>query len=526
MVRISLFCCIFILAGLRAQAQETSNPTFRAFDKAIPAKANKELQFLAYFYTQGVAANWFPANDFLKGQIVGRLFGSNTTGTSDSIRGFYAEQRLLPFFIYSPRIFDNKVTLRASFEIDWTWGDAAYGAGGNFGSGLSADQVNIQTQNVEIEYVPKKHWTINLGLQRLYDTPHDPYRTLFDKFTNTGYRLAYWGTDGVGVTVRRETDFTKIKGGFYKLYENNVELNDDVTLLELTAQQNLGYRWNLGASLYHLRDRSNGKGGVSILGQGLASPLTLYNGVFRFPLGSNPYRADISWLGAFFSRNEDGMIDPWLLSGFANFNVGKVDQRPETGGAWRKTVKIGGLGANLRAGYRYGQTMGDLLSVDLLYTSGDVNGLTDGKYSGVMTGNTWGSPAGIFIGSGAYLLFPHGNVVNRFVSAVNDISNMGLGVMGGTVNFSKDVIPNKLHTKIGFAGALSREKPAGNGGRTLGFEGNAKIGYDLGAYLTVEAHAAYLSLGDFYDSPVVNGGLAKRPVNPWIGFVCLKWLIF
>ncbi len=72
MVRISLFCCIFILAGLRAQAQETSNPTFRAFDKAIPAKANKELQFLAYFYTQGVAANWFPANDFLKGMLVFR----------------------------------------------------------------------------------------------------------------------------------------------------------------------------------------------------------------------------------------------------------------------------------------------------------------------------------------------------------------------------------------------------------------------------------------------------------------------
>lgn len=250
-----LFTLVFLLCGSMLYAQQTEiNPAFQAFDKAVPTKANRDFHFLAYFYNQGVSGNWFPANDFLKGQIVGRLFGANTTVTSDSIRGFYAEQRLLPFFIYSPRIFDNKVTLRASFEIDWTWGDVAYGAGGNFGSAISADQVNIQTQNVEMEYIPRKYWTVNLGLQRMYDTPHDAYRTLFDKFTSTGYRLAYWGTDGVGISVRREKDYSKIKAGFYKLYENNVELNDDVTLLELTAQKNVAPKWNVGASIYSILD--------------------------------------------------------------------------------------------------------------------------------------------------------------------------------------------------------------------------------------------------------------------------------
>lgn len=517
---------VFLFSGLLMSQTTENNPGFRAFDKAIPAKANKELQFFAYFYNQGVAANWFPANDFLKGQIVGRLFGSNTTVTSDSIHGFYAEQRFLPFFIYSPRIFDNKVTLRASFEIDWTWGDVAYGAGGNFGSAISADQVNLQTQNVEMEYIPRKYWTINLGLQRMYDTPHDLYRTIFDKFTNTGYRLAYWGTDGVGISVRREKDYSKLKGGFYKLYENNVELNDDVTLFELSGQQTLTQKWNLGASIYALRDRSTGKGGVSILGQGLTSTLTLYNGAFRFPLGADPYRANIAWLGGFFSRNEDFMMDRWLLSGWVNYNLGTVTQRKETGeSAWRQTATVGGLGANLRGGYRYGQTTGDAVTMDVLFTSGDANGVTDGRYSGVMTGNTWGSPGGIFIGSGAYLLFPQGNVVNRFVSAVNDISNMGYGVTGATVNLSRDFIPNKLHTKIGAAAALSQVRPFG-GGHLIGYEANAKIGYDLGAFLTLEAHAAHLWLGDFYDSRLANGGQSFRPVNPWIGFICMKWLIF
>lgn len=517
---------LFVTTAVFSQNTEI-NPGFQAFDKALPAKANKELQFYAYFYNQGVAANWFPANDFLKGQIVGRLFGANTTVTSDSIRGFYAEQRFLPFFVYAPRIFDNKVTLRASFEIDWTWGDVAYGTGGNFGSAISGDQTNLQTQNVEMEIIPKKYWTINLGLQRLYDTPHDLYRTVFDKFTQTGYRMAYWGTDGVGLSVRRETDYTKLKGGMYKLYENNVELQDDVTLLELTGQQNLNAKWNVGASVYSILDRSAGKGGVSILGQGLASTLTQYNGTFRFPLGADPYRANITWIGAFFARNEDFMLDRFLLSGWVNYNLGTVEQRKETGSeqAWRQTATVGGLGANLRAGYRYGQTTGDAVTAEVLFTSGDNNGINDGKYTGVMTGNTWGSPAGIFIGSGAYLLFPQGNVVNRFVSAVNDISNLGYGLTGGTINFSKDLIPNKLHSKIGGAMAFSPIAPFG-GGNTIGYEANAKLGYDLGAFLTVEAHAAYLALGDYYDSRLVNGDRPSRPTNPWIGFICLKWLIF
>jgi hypothetical protein len=73
--------------------------------------------------------------------------------------------------------------------------------------------------------------------------------------------------------------------------------------------------------------------------------------------------------------------------------------------------------------------------------------------------------------------------------------------------------------------AFSPIAPFG-GGNTIGYEGNAKLGYDLGAFLTVEAHAAYLALGNYYDSRLVNGDQANRPTNPWIGFICLKWLIF
>ncbi|MBK9253998.1 MAG: hypothetical protein IPM42_00775 [Saprospiraceae bacterium] len=517
--------CFIALLGSVSYGQENPSGSFNGFDKVIPTKANKELQAFVYFYQQNVIQNYFPENDFLKGQIVGRLFGSNTTTTSNTIRSIYAEQRALPFFVYTPRIFDGKATLRASFEIDWTWGDVAYGSGGNFGSAISADQVNLQTQNLEVEFIPYKNWTVNVGLMRMFDTPHDPYRTIFDKFTTTGYRLAFWGTDGVGIKIRRETDYTKLKAGFYKLYENNVELNDDVSLFELTGQLNVAPKWNVGASAYYVRDRSSGAGGVSILGQGFASTLANYNGTYRFPLGADPYHGDIFWLGTYFSRNEDMMLDRWFMSGFANFNFGSIKQRKISESVYNKTVSISGLAANLRMGYRYGQTTGDVVTVDGIFTSGDENGISDQKFSGVMTGNTWGSPAAIFIGHGGYLLFPHGNVVNRFVAAVSDISNMGYGIAGGTVNFAKDIIPNKLHSKIGGAGGFAPVAPNG-GGNFVGWEMNGKVGYDFGAFLTVEAHAAYMGLGDFYDSRITNGNVAARPVNPWLGFVCIKWLIF
>lgn len=517
-----LLTLAFITCCLRVNGQEQGS-VHKLFDQAIPERPNREFQFLAYFYNQAVTGNIYPENDLFKGQIIGRLFGQNTTKTSDTVRTFYVEQRLLPFFIYQPRLFNGKAILRASFEIDWTWGDVNYGVGGNFGSAFSADQVNLQTQNVELELLPWKGWAINLGLQRLFDTPYNPYRTYFDKMNRSGYRLAYWGSDAVGINVRRDYDHGSWRLGFYQLYENLVSKDDDVTLAEYTVHKHLNRLWNLGGSVYWLRDRANGAGGVSILGQGLNSALADYNGVYRFPLGADPYQADVFWLGSFFSRNEDMMWDNWSVTGFVNANLGTVRQLKS--GTWTKTVDIAGVAANLRVNYRYGQTEQDAITLDALYSSGD-NGIEDGTYSGVLTGNNWGSPGGIFISSGSYLLFPHGNVVNRLVAAVNDIANRGNGLTGGTMNLSKAFIPHRWYGKVGVASAFSNVEASGNGGFIIGSEVNGMAGLQLGPFMNVEVHGAFMSLGDYYDSPATNGGVAERPANPWTAFLVFKWLMF
>ena len=509
-------------------------PSLPYIKNQIPGKAQKEFQFLAFYINQGVASNVYARSEFMKGQVVGRLFGGNTTTTTDSIVSRYAEQRLLPFFMYAPKLFNGKAILRASFEIDWTWGDAAYGVGGNTGSAISSDQVNIQTQNLELELNPAKGWFINLGLQRLFDTPYNPYRTLFDKMTTTGYRLAYWGTDGVGISVRKDFDFFRFKTGYYKIYENNAEEDDDVTLAEFTAEKDISRSWKLGASAYFLSDKSSGEGGVSILGQGLNSMLSGYNGTYKFNFGDVDYKANIAWLGTYFSRNSEHWLDRWMISGFFNTNIGQADtlkNKALSETRFTKATEIFGFSGNLRTSYRYGQTAADNITLDVLYASGDADGIKDGRYSGVMTGNTWASPGAIFISSGAYLLLPHSNVVNRYTPVIADISNIGYGLTAATFNISRSIIPYKLNAKIGTAFAASQVAPM-EGGFIMGTEVNANVAYNFGPFMSLELHGAYVMLGDFFDSNEsshgtdVNGTATEKPVNPWTAFLVFKWLMF
>lgn len=516
-----LFIFLLFLNSTLVSAQVPA--VYEDLNNRVKEESNKEFRFLAYFYNHVVNTNVYPTSDFLKGQVVGRLFGPNTSITSNENRPFYFEQRILPFFIYSPKLFDGKATLRASFEIDFTWGDGAYGSGGNAGSAVSSDQVNLQTQNIELELKLAKRWTANLGLQRMYDTPHNPYNTFFDKMLETGTRLNMWGTDGVGLSVRRDGDYSKFKSSYFQLYENEIQSNDDVQLIELQYLKTLSYKWNVGTSFYYVRDRGNGQGGPSILGQGLNSSMAAFNGAYRFPFGAVPYKSDVAWLGLTAGFNEDYMMDQWFGTAYLMYNIGRTSLEEEDN--WETGPSISGLASNLRFGYRHGQTKNDLVWLDAMYTSGDQNGIVDDKYSGVMTGNTWGTPGALHVSHGGYLLFPHANVVNRYIAAVTDISNMGYGISAIHMNIAKDVIPNKINTKLGFATAISNAIPNG-GGRNVGTEANLKVAYQLGVFMSLELHAAHLWLGDFYDSQVVNGNVDVRPANPYTAFVSFKWLMF
>lgn len=519
-------------------AQSLPLPVFHEYRNTIRDK--KELTFIGYYLVRHEMINVAPKNEFFKGQVVGRLFRGNSTYTMGSGNSNFTEQRFLGMLSYSPRLFDGWLRMRMSFEIDWTWGDANYGAGGNFGGGFGADFVNMQTQNLFMEFHPNKQWYVNMGLLRLYDNNNVPMYTSTDVLLNTGYRLALWGSDATGVEFHyAPTTYRRLKWGAYQLYENNVNQNDDVILYELDMVQDLSIKTTVGLSTYYLvddgsTDQAGGEGGVSIYNQGLNSGLADYNGVFKMNLATNEtYNARIGWLGTHFDHDpllEQGRFG---YSGFAWYNFGTIST---SGAATDSTtspitvhsprdISIGGFASNLRLAYKYGKNSNDNVTLDGFFVSGDDNNVEDNKYSGVLTGNNWTSPGAVFFGTGMDLLLPHGDVVNRYYAATIDLQNMGWGLIAGVGKISYDLIPHKLRLQSAVGYAISPVAPQ-NGGHNMGFEKNIAIFYTPRVFLNLEFHLAHLSLGDFYDSPATNGGITGRPTNPWTGIVLLKWIMF
>lgn len=476
----------------------------------------KEFKFIGYYFMRSEISNIYASNEFLKGQVVGRLFGGNTSKTG--LTSKFTEQRFIPIIAYTPKLFDGWATMRMSFEFDWTWGDANYGAGGNFGGAFGADFVNMQTQNLFIEFRPQKNLFINAGLSRIFDNIKVPAYTLTDDLVNTGYRLAVWGSDGVGVSGHYLLPNQRFKAGIYQLYENNVQEDDDVILYELDYEYDFDIKSSAGLTLYYLNDRANGEGGVSIMGQGLNSGLNNYNGVYNFNFGTEKYKADIFWIGTHFHSDPLLRQGRFGYSGFVISNLGQASTDT-------RTIDIAGMAANLRLAYKYGKNTNDFVALDGIFTSGDKQNIDDGKYNGFLTGNNWTAPGAVFFSHGLYLLLPHGNVVNRFMAAVIDIQNLGYGLSAGSLTGHYDLIPHKLRAKVGFGMGMANVNPAG-GGSMIGTEFNFNLRYTLRVFMDIELHAAYLKLGDFYDSTVVNGNITGRPEDPWLLFASFKWIMF
>jgi hypothetical protein len=507
---------VSLLALLTASAALAQTAADRPGQELRPEPS--EFDFIGYFLTRSEWSNIYATNEFLKGQVVGRLFGGNTTQTTAG-KSRFTEQRFMPMITYTPRLFDGWAKIRTSLEFDWTWGDANYGAGGNFGGAFGADYVNMQTQNLFLEVNPSKQWYLNLGLQRLYDNIRVPWYTLTDNLVQQGFRLAFWGSDATGLSAHwfQRSD-ARWKAGAWQLYENNVEQDDDVQLFELQYERDLGIRTTAGLAFWYARDHANGEGGVSILGQGLNSSLSNYNGVFNFDLGDQDYQADVFWTGLQFHTDPLLQQGRFGYSGFLMHTYGQVDTDT-------RAIDISGWAANLRTAWRYGRAPRDQITLEGIYTTGDSDNIADGEYSGVLTGNNWTSPGSVFIGHGLYMLLPHGTVVNRWNAAVVDIQNLGYGLSAGILTAKRELIPNKLRLQAGAGAGWASDVPDGVG-NFIGWEANLGLVWTPKVYFDVELHLAHLALGDFYDWDEVNGGGAERPLDPWTIFANVKWIMF
>ncbi|MFZ2864813.1 MAG: hypothetical protein WA440_08690 [Ignavibacteriaceae bacterium] len=497
---------------------------FAQDDNRLKDPAPKEFQFIGYSFSRMTGSNITPTNDLLQGQVIGRLFGQNSTNTVPQT-AIYAEQRFVPMFIYKPSILDGFATFRGLFKIDYTWGDQAYGVGNNRGGAINAGQVNLQTLLANVEIRPENSdWNAVIGLQRLFDNVSDPNISSVQMAQTSGYKLSFWGTQAVGASIFADlSSTTKSRLSYFQLWENEISKSDDVTLWMFDVDSRVHPLLEVGGSLWYVWDKGKNAGGISVLGQGLTSALAEYNGAtrIRFPGINQKYEANVGWIGIHSAYNRDFLADRFWADAFVVANIGTIDS---VGTETNRAANIFGLTANASFQYKYGMTANDKISLEGLYTTGDDNGISDGTLNSVITGNAYGSPVGIYSAHRALLLFPDPQVVNRYYSVVHDISNMGLGVTAAFLNFSKDFIPNKFSGKIGLASALSNVTPAG-GGSYMGTEVNLEFKYNLKVFLTLGVSAGYLVLGDFFDAPSATYS-NTRPKDPWVLFTTLSWLMF
>lgn len=76
---IVLLCAGFIFAQTALAQNE------EAFAEQKIKEDKKEFSFIGYYFMRGEMSDVAPTNEFLKGQVVGRLFGGNSTADRKSV---------------------------------------------------------------------------------------------------------------------------------------------------------------------------------------------------------------------------------------------------------------------------------------------------------------------------------------------------------------------------------------------------------------------------------------------------------
>jgi hypothetical protein len=540
-MRALLLCALALLGPVgAARAQNTPTPG-TLYDEWSEARGRDregpppQFTWINYFIARGTVSNQVGDPAGLRGVSLGPIgsIAGSAVRTGDDA-AYYLEQRWIPVFSFAPWFVDGLAAFRAQLEVDFLWGRAANTVQPNEGGGFNADQVNIQTKNVNVSIYPTRdpaRLDIVIGMQSVYDSILDPTLTPLDTLVSSGYKLAFLGSDAAGVVAyARPFENSRAKLAFLPLQSAQPDkaTEDDprlkwLYLITADWQQTLAPATHVGLSLWRLRDDTEGD---AFAYEGLvrsgpaAQALASYTGVATFNM-ERP-SGTVWYLGTFFDHNLDHRMGRLGGSGFVMANVGSYES-DVAATMLNPEVDIFGVAANLELRYRWGARSGDAATLQGMFTTGDSD-LTDDRYSGVFTMNQYGLPGAVWFTHRTLLLFPFTSTVNNYTGAVTDIGNQGYGLIAAIATGAWDVIPSKLNLKLGAAYARTSVDPPPllmmERGRSMGLEINGELRWTIRHLMTLGLHAGMLLKGDYYD----NHPTVKK--NPWAAFTTFTWYAF
>lgn len=494
---------------------ETQVEAVRPADETPPV-----FSAFALFQARATLDDLASTNPLLDGQVVGRLGGTNGIVVDPTVRSAYTEQRFAPFLTWRPLALGGKAALTAAFEIDFAWGDEAYGTGGNVGGGFGADQVNLQTRRLHADFFPtvgNHAMHVVLGLQFVADSVTDPTATTPDGLFRSGAQLALFGSEASGISLYgRVTDAwgtrLKYRLGAYTLVEQGLSLPDDVLLAMADVELRPFGAAALGLHLYGIQDRS---GATGVLGLGPTGSLWELQGGPSLdpydgfpPPPEAPVDADVVW--AMVDAGWNAQLDrgPVGVHGYAVANFGRV---------YAPIVHddgISGAAVDVEARWRWARGDGSVVRVEAALGSGD--DADPQRYTGIVTGNAWGIAAAPMPTHGTMLLFPDPRSVNRLVAVVSDLSGAGYGLLAASSSLGYDPIPSRLNVAAGAAFASTAA------GQAWGTELNGRVSGRPMPGLDVSARAAVLMPG------VAATAISPEAFEgrPWMVALGVDWLLF
>ena len=420
---------------------------------SVPAMAF-ENEFHGMYRMRGIMSNYENSG------------GGLLSNDSSTMTAFEQRARLQ----YAAKASDD-LKLVTQFEIDSSWGDAAYNNGRGIGGGMAADTVNLETKHVYLDYnCPLTGTNFKVGIQPQSDA----------------YKGVLFNDDLGGVFAKKSFGAVTATAGFSRMYDKgagNVNGDHTVDLYLLDGKLAVSKDLTVGGSYYLVRDDFNHSKSADMHMVGV-------NAAAKFGMISGD--AFLAYQGGTELYN----IAQRDLSAFAAQVAAKAD--------------LGAIGT---------------VRANVLYLSGN-----DGK-STTKT-NAWQSLTSINNTSGALtvasnnyyssnmkLLVRNAYNMDSDKALVYNLSNVTLLTAGYDAK-----ITDKLDASVNLGYAMANEK-AGANSSSIGTELNAQVNYKMFANLTASLEAAYVVLGDGMSKStgtLLSGGVADAD-NPYLTTAMLNY---
>lgn len=399
----------------------------------------------------------------------------------------YLEQRARLMYIAKA---SDDLRLVTHFELDYSkFGDDSYGSARGKGAALGADEINLETKNIYLDFNLPTAVPVNfkIGMQPWIDS----------------YGGLVVNADMAGVLASAKYAGFSNSLGFFRFDDKGtIAGKNSRDFLALDTKYSLNKDVRIGASYYLLNDDLD-VATSTLTGK---DPARVANSSIVHMLGVNGQ-----------AKVGIATIDGGFLYQFGNLEAPVNGHLSAFGGYVGSKVAVGPGTFNVVAAYTTGDSNPSTGNSNAFQSVGNTN-------SGSFSENS-------FYGANMHLLMRSKYEINSsrnlIYSSNNNNQGMTVGSLGYDMKFNDKLYGN---ANVGF-GAISKTNStnATADSKYLGTEINAEVGYKLYDNLNASVYGAYAALGDYFKNvgtTTSSTGVApgKRPNDLFLATVMLNYV--